>query len=151
VHGISLPPGEFGGDSVERLFCNTLDHSAHPFFAELEDLEVSAHALIRRDGEIIQFVAFNERAWHAGKSCFEGREGCNDYSIGVELEGTDNISYTVRQYQQLALLSTCLMRHYPGISSDRIVGHSDVAPGRKTDPGLAFDWVQFRRLLNKDV
>lgn len=151
VHGISLPPGEFGGDCVEKLFCNTLDHSSHPSFSDLEGLEVSAHVFIRRDGEIIQFVPFNERAWHAGQSIFDGRENCNDYSIGVEVEGADNISYTINQYQQLALLSTCLMRHYPGINSDRIKGHCHVAPGRKTDPGPAFDWVLFQSLLEKGI
>lgn len=148
VHGISLPPGEFGGPFIADLFTNRLDSSLHPYFREIEDLRVSAHALIRRDGEVIQFVSFDRRAWHAGQSSFLGRGRCNDYSVGIELEGADDVAYTDAQYRRLAALARALMRAYPGISGARMAGHSDVAPGRKTDPGPAFDWTRFRRLLN---
>jgi AmpD protein len=144
VHGISLPPGEFGGDGIERLFTNRLDPGAHPFFATVAQLKVSAHFLIRRDGALIQFVSCAERAWHAGASAWNGRPRCNDFSIGIELEGTDDIVYTARQYAMLARLVRALRRRYP---IEDIVGHSDVAAGRKTDPGGAFDWARFRRLL----
>lgn len=147
VHGISLPPGEYGGQWIEELFTNCLDPAAHPYFAEIEGLQVSAHALVRRDGEIIQFVNFNARAWHAGQSCFAGRERCNDFSIGIEMEGTDDEPYEPVQYARLAVVAAALMRAYPGITSERIVGHSDIAPGRKTDPGTAFDWALFRQQL----
>ncbi|MDQ2993671.1 MAG: 1,6-anhydro-N-acetylmuramyl-L-alanine amidase AmpD [Pseudomonadota bacterium] len=150
IHNISLPPGEFGTSAVVDFFCNQLETSAHPGYADLVDLKVSAHVFIRRDGEIIQFVPFNKRAWHAGKSHFAGREGCNDYSIGIELEGTDNLAYTINQYHQLAAVSNCLMRVYPGIMPQRIVGHVDIAPTRKTDPGQAFDWSFYRGLLVKE-
>lgn len=150
IHNISLPPGEYGGDAVVELFCNQLDTNSHPSFKDLLGLKVSAHLFIRRDGEIIQFVPFNKRAWHAGVSCFAGREGCNDYSIGIELEGSDNIAYNTIQYQQLAKVSRCLMRVYPGINPERIVGHVDIAPERKTDPGPAFDWSYYRGLLVKE-
>jgi len=148
VHGISLPPGEYGGPYIEQLFCNCLDPSAHPYFAEIAGLEVSAHLLIRRDGELIQFVSFDRRAWHAGRSCFEGRERCNDFSIGIELEGCDDQPYEAVQYQRLAEVSRALMHVYPAITQARMVGHSDIAPGRKTDPGPAFDWHSFRRLVD---
>lgn len=147
VHGISLPPGEFGGPWIEALFQNRLPASRHPYFAEVAGLRVSAHALIRRDGGVIQFVPFTERAWHAGDSSFGGRTCCNDFSIGVELEGADDVPYTISQYARLATLARTLMRHYPDITPDRIVGHSDIAPGRKTDPGSAFDWSEFHRRL----
>lgn len=147
VHGISLPPGEFDGPWIEALFCNRLPASRHPYFAAIADLRVSAHALIRRDGEILQFVPFSERAWHAGESAFGGRDCCNDFSIGIELEGADDMPYAAGQYASLASLAQTLMRHFPGITPDRIVGHSDIAPGRKTDPGPAFDWPEFRRRL----
>lgn len=147
VHGISLPPGEFGGDAINAFFTNTLNFSEHPYFQEIKDLRVSAHLLVRRDGGITQYVPFNKRAWHAGESCFQGRERCNDYSIGIELEGTDTVPYEAVQYLRLAELAQALMRVYPEITHDRMVGHSDVAPGRKTDPGAIFDWNYFYKLL----
>ena len=147
IHGISLPPGEFGGPWIERLFLGTLHADAHPYFASVAALKVAAHLLIRRDGELLQFVPFHRRAWHAGASSFQGREACNDFSIGVELEGADDVAYLPQQYQRLAEVSAALMRAYPGITSARIVGHSDVAPGRKTDPGPAFDWARYRDAL----
>lgn len=149
IHGISLPPGKFGGEFIDQLFLNTLDHSAHSYFQNLIHLHVSAHALIRRDGKLIQYVPFSKRAWHAGQSNFEGRANCNDFSIGIELEGADDIPYTTPQYQQLALLTKMLMLQYPDIIADRIVGHSDIAPGRKTDPGPVFAWDLYRRLLGE--
>jgi AmpD protein len=147
VHGISLPPGEFGGPWVDELFTNTLSADSHPHFAGLTQLRVSAHALIRRGGEIVQYVPFQRRAWHAGQSQWQGRSGCNDFSIGIELEGTDATAYESVQYVRLARLIVALSGVYPGISIERVVGHSDVAPGRKTDPGLAFDWPLLRALL----
>ena len=147
VHGISLPPGEFGGPWVDALFTNTLSADAHPYFAGLMQLRVSAHALIRRGGEIVQYVPFQRRAWHAGQSQWQGRSGCNDFSIGIELEGTDATAYESVQYVRLARLIVALGGVYPDISIERVVGHSDVAPGRKTDPGLAFDWPLLRALL----
>jgi AmpD protein len=147
VHGISLPPGRFGGPHIERLFTNRLDPEAHPFFATIAGLEVSSHLLVRRDGAVVQFVPFGARAWHAGASEFAGRARCNDFSIGIELEGTDAAPYTARQYARLAQLARLLMRAYPGITWRRIVGHSDIAPGRKTDPGPSFDWRRLRALL----
>jgi N-acetyl-anhydromuramoyl-L-alanine amidase len=144
VHGISLPPGEFGGPWVERLFTRDLRADAHPSFPERASLRVSAHVLIRRDGQLVQFVPFGERAWHAGVSQFQGRSGCNDFSVGVELEGTDEVPYTDVQYEQLAGLAAALLATYPLMSAARIVGHSDVAPGRKTDPGDVFDWGRLR-------
>ena len=147
IHGISLPPGEFGTDGIERLFTNTLDPNAHPYFRKIKDLRVSAHLLIRRDGELMQFVPFHERAWHAGESCFEGREQCNDFSIGVELEGTDDQPYETVQVERLAEVVRALCAAYPGLSPQRVVGHSDIAPGRKTDPGPYFDWDGLRALL----
>ena len=147
IHGISLPPGEFGGHWIDDLFLGHLDATAHPYFASIAGLQVSAHCLIRRDGELVQFVSFEERAWHAGVSEFAGRKACNDFSIGIELEGTDSSGYTKEQYQQLATLTRLLMEHYPAITTERIVGHSDIAPGRKSDPGLSFDWSCYRALL----
>ena len=147
IHGISLPPGEFGGDGIERLFTNTLDPDAHPYFRQIKDLRVSAHLLIRRDGEVVQFVPFQERAWHAGESRFEGRGRCNDFSIGVELEGTDDQPYETVQVERLAEVVRALCAAYPGLSPQRVVGHSDIAPERKTDPGPYFDWEGFRELL----
>ncbi|NVK43331.1 MAG: 1,6-anhydro-N-acetylmuramyl-L-alanine amidase AmpD [Oceanospirillaceae bacterium] len=151
IHNISLPPGQFGTGCVEALFCNGLDWDKHPFFKAIEGLEVSAHLLIERSGEVVQFVPFGKRAWHAGQSSFEGRENCNDFSIGIELEGTDELPYTDTQYEQLALVTNTIMRCYPHITPDRIVGHCDIAPGRKTDPGPAFDWDRFRGLLDTTV
>lgn len=147
IHGISLPPGEFGGPWIGDLFLGRLDPEAHPYFASIASLQVSAHCLIRRDGELVQFVSFNERAWHAGVSEFAGRSACNDFSIGIELEGTDTSGYTEEQYRQLVAVSRCLMCHYLDITPERIVGHSDIAPGRKTDPGPGFDWALYRAML----
>jgi N-acetyl-anhydromuramoyl-L-alanine amidase len=149
VHGISLPPGEFGGPWIDRLFTGTLPADAHPSFRERSGLRVSAHVLIRRDGEIVQYVPFGERAWHAGESQYRGRTGCNDFSIGAELEGTDDTPYTDSQYTQLAALAAALLATYPSLNAEHIVGHSDVAPGRKTDPGAAFDWPRWRTLLQE--
>ena len=147
IHGISLPPGEFGGPWIERLFMGTLPKDAHPYFRDIAASRVSAHLLIRRDGELIQFVPFHRRAWHAGASSFRGREACNDVSIGIEIEGDDATPYAAPQYNALAGVSEALMRAYPGITSSQIVGHSAVAPGRKTDPGPAFDWARYRDIL----
>jgi AmpD protein len=144
VHGISLPPGAFGGDAIERLFTNRLDAAAHPYFATIAKLRVSAHFLIRRDGALIQFVACGRRAWHAGESSWRGRPRCNDFSIGIELEGTDDLPYTGAQYRMLVRLARALALRYPIAD---VAGHSDVAPGRKTDPGPAFDWVRLQRNL----
>jgi AmpD protein len=144
LHGISLPPSRFGGDGVARLFTNTLDAGAHPFYAAIAHLRVSAHFYIRRDGALVQFVSCADRAWHAGASSWRGRERCNDFSVGVELEGADAVRYTPAQYAVLAQLVKALKRSYP---IRDVVGHSDVAPGRKTDPGPAFDWPRFRRRL----
>ncbi len=147
IHNISLPPGRFGGGWIEDLFLGRLDPQAHPYFAEIAALRVSAHLLIRRDGATTQFVPLNRRAWHAGASCFDGRTGCNDFSIGIELEGTDEIPYTDAQYARLASLTRQIQAHYPAITAQRIAGHADIAPGRKTDPGPAFDWARYRALL----
>ncbi len=144
LHGISLPPGDYGGPWIDRLFTNRLPADAHAYFAEVAALRVSAHALVRRDGEIVQYVPFQRRAWHAGQSSWQGRERCNDYSIGIEIEGTDTSPYESAQYTAVATLIVELCRAYPSLSMDRVVGHSDVAPGRKTDPGLAFDWPRLR-------
>ena len=145
LHGISLPPGNFGGPWIEDLFLNRREATADPYFATIHTLRVSAHLLVRRDGGLIQFVPFHRRAWHAGASCWQGRGRCNDYSIGIELEGTDDMPYDARQYQTLKWLLPAIRAAYPAISPDRIVGHSDVAPGRKTDPGAAFDWSRLRQ------
>lgn len=145
VHGISLPPGEFGGAWIDALFTNTLDPDAHPYFREIAGLTVSAHILIRRDGELVQYVPFDRRAWHAGQSCFQGRDNCNDFSIGIELEGTDEIPYTDRQYEALAAVVALLEQRYPE-AAGHLAGHSDIAPGRKTDPGPSFDWALLYRL-----
>lgn len=152
IHNISLPPGEFGSGCVAQFFCNRLDHDAHPYFDHLRGVEVSAHFLIERDGGLCQFVSIFERAWHAGVSRFEGREGCNDFSIGIELEGTDHEPYTEAQYASLVALTRVLQGACPALTAQRIVGHSDIAPGRKTDPGPAFDWRAYRRRLGgKDI
>ena len=147
IHSISLPPKQYGGDYIEALFTNSLDSSLHPYFEGIAGLKVSAHVLVRRDGSFVQFVPFSKRAWHAGVSHFDGRERCNDFSIGVELEGCDDEPFELIQYKRLAALTTLLIDAYPSISHDRIVGHSDIAPGRKTDPGPYFDWHYFRSLL----
>ena len=144
VHGSSLPPGSFGGDGIERLFTNRLDVAAHPYYATIATLRVSAHFLIRRDGALVQFVSCQRRAWHAGVSQWQGREHCNDFSIGVELEGADDIAYQSAQYALLVRLVRALRRRYPIAD---VVGHSDIAPGRKSDPGPAFDWSRLARLI----
>lgn len=142
VHGISLPPGQFGGPEIEALFTNTLDWAAHPYFEEIRGMEVSAHLLVRRDGSVVQFVPFTRRAWHAGESCFRGKQRCNDFSIGIEIEGEDETPYDDRQYPVLQAVINALCAAYPGISAREVAGHSDIAPGRKTDPGPAFDWFR---------
>ena len=147
VHGISVPPAHFGGPWIDQLFTGNLSPHAHPGFASIAALRVSAHVLIRRDGSVTQYVAFQMRAWHAGRSSFEGHEACNDYSVGIELEGTDELAYEDPQYRSLGSLIRALCATYPAMSSQRVVGHSDVAPGRKTDPGPAFDWPRLRQLL----
>jgi len=147
IHAISLPPGEFGGGHVERFFTNRLAPAGHPYFREIAGLEVSAHLFLRREGSAVQFVPFDRRAWHAGASCFRGRERCNDFSIGIELEGCDERPFEPVQYARLAETLAWLMARYPGITADRIVGHADIAPGRKTDPGPAFDWPRLRAAL----
>jgi len=144
IHGISLPAGEFGGPEITALFTNNIDTQAHPDFKELGGLKVSAHLLIRRDGQIVQFVPFTKCAWHAGKSSFNGRGCCNDFSIGIELEGVDDQPYDDRQYSVLVDVIKALQINYPNILTNNIVGHSDIAPGRKTDPGAAFDWLRLR-------
>jgi AmpD protein len=151
VHGISLPAGEFGGPYIDELFMGTLDTTAHPDFAILEGLRVSAHCLIRRDGELIQYVPFHRRAWHAGRSNYCGRRRCNDFTIGIELEGTDTTPYTQKQYERLAEVARQLIDHYPALTRHRIVGHEHIAPVRKTDPGPAFDWPRFKHLLNDNL
>jgi len=150
VHNISLPPGQFGGPYIDDFFQNQLAIDSHPFFHEIKDLQVSAHFLIRRDGALHQYVACNKRAWHAGQSHWCGRDMCNDFSIGIELEGTDEVPFTKAQYTQLAALVALLKREYPQITNERIVGHSDIAPGRKTDPGPCFDWAQLKQQLAED-
>ncbi|MFT5603289.1 MAG: AmpD protein [Paracoccaceae bacterium] len=147
IHNISLPSGQFGGAHIQALFCNQLDCSSHLEFADLRGLRVSSHLLINRDGELCQFVSFLDRAWHAGVSECRGRSNCNDFSIGIELEGTDELPYTDRQYKSLGGVTKTLQTHYPQLANEGIVGHSDIAPGRKTDPGDAFDWRRYRKLL----
>jgi AmpD protein len=146
IHAISLPPEQFGGPEIEQLFCNVLDHEAHPYFDGIRDIEVSAHFLIRRDGELVQFVPTHLRAWHAGQSCCEGRSRVNDFSIGIELEGSDNMPFEDEQYMVLAQLVCAMMSAYPAITPRRLYGHADISPGRKTDPGPYFDWTRLRRL-----
>jgi AmpD protein len=148
VHGISLPPGEFGGPWIEQLFTGNLPAAAHPYFATIAANRVSAHLLIRRDGQVLQFAPFTARAWHAGRSSWCGRESCNDFSIGIELEGVDESPYDARQYPALAAVIAALCATYPALSPERVVGHSDIAPGRKTDPGAAFDWPLLRSLIS---
>lgn len=141
VHGISLPPGEFGGPWIEQFFTNTLPLDAHPYFAEIGDLKVSSHLVIARDGDLTQFVSFDHRAWHAGQSNYRGRSACNDFSIGIELEGIDTLAYESAQYDTLGAVIAALCDAYPRLSPETVVGHSDISPGRKTDPGPAFDWA----------
>jgi AmpD protein len=145
VHGISLPPGDFGGPWIDRLFTNSLPLDEHPFFAEIEGLRVSSHLVIARDARLTQYVRFTDRAWHAGISSYQGRAGCNDFSVGIELEGVDDLPYENVQYQALGEVVAALVRAYPQLSADRMAGHNDVAPGRKTDPGPAFDWSRTRK------
>jgi len=146
VHSISLPPGEYGGEFIEHFFQNKLDKNTHPYFEEICEMQVSSHVLIKRCGEIVQFVPFHERAWHAGQSNFAGRERCNDFSIGIELEGSDSDVFEDIQYQQLAQLVSLLQKSYPAIT-DNITGHSDISPGRKKDPGTGFSWSQLKMNL----
>lgn len=147
IHGISLPPGEFGSRSIEEFFCGKLNFHAHPTFTAMTHLRVSAHLLIKRTGEVIQFVSFHQRAWHAGESFFAGKTHCNDFSVGIELEGVDDLPYEQVQYDPLIKVTRLLMQTYPNIREDRIVGHVDIAPGRKTDPGPAFDWHYLKERL----
>ncbi len=147
IHNISLPPGQYGDKNIQDFFCNRLDYSKHPYFLEIKDLCVAPHLLIKRDGEIVQFVPFHKRAWHAGRSIFEGRIECNDYSIGIELEGDDETPYTDMQYAALVEVTQCIMHSYPTINKQRIVGHQHIAPNRKTDPGSAFDWQRYLQKL----
>jgi AmpD protein len=148
VHAISLPPDEFGGPWIDALFSNTLDPGAHPYFASIADLRVSAHCCIFRDGSVTQYVAFDQRAWHAGASLWRGRARANDFSIGIELEGCDTQAFESAQYESLAGIARALMAAYPTLHRDAIAGHSDIAPERKTDPGPQFDWARFERLLD---
>ena len=145
IHNISLPPGKLGGGFIEDFFCGNLDVCLDPYFETIKDLRVSSHIVIDRNGLITQFVPFHLRAWHAGQSSWLGRDNCNDYSIGIELEGTDDLAYTDLQYQALKGLLKILKQAYPGISTDRIVGHCDIAPGRKSDPGNSFDWNRLKK------
>jgi AmpD protein len=149
IHNISLPPGEFGGPYIEQLFSGSLDANAHPFFKGIAGIKVSAHCLIRREGEVVQFVPFTARAWHAGVSSFAGRHRCNDYSIGIELEGTEYQAYTEAQYRSLTALTKALQQQYSGLTDQRITGHQYIAPLRKTDPGLTFDWRRYRQSLKR--
>ncbi len=149
IHNISLPPGRYGGTWIEDLFHNRLDPAAHPYFAAIAPLRVSAHLLIRRDGMLLQFVPFDRRAWHAGVSCYQGRVACNDFSVGIELEGCDHEPFTELQYRRLAAVTRTLVMAYPEITPARIVGHSDIAPGRKTDPGPCFDWPRYLNALSE--
>jgi AmpD protein len=146
IHSISLPPGEYGGDAVERLFTNRLDWDAHPYYGQIRGLQVSAHFLIRRNGARVQFVSCDERAWHAGVSCWRGRDNCNDWSVGVELEGLEGQHFEAAQYRSLATLLSALARRYPITEA---VGHEHIAPGRKADPGPGFDWARVQRALER--
>ncbi|MCU7915941.1 MAG: 1,6-anhydro-N-acetylmuramyl-L-alanine amidase AmpD [Candidatus Thiodiazotropha sp. (ex Gloverina cf. vestifex)] len=150
IHSISLPPGEFGGPWIEDLFMNRLDPDAHPYFREIHKLKVSCHLLIRRDGQLIQYVPLNQRAWHAGISNYCGREQCNDFSIGIELEGSDDMPFTDDQYVTLAQATQTIITHYPAIDKKRITGHASIAPDRKTDPGPLFDWPRYIASLESD-
>lgn len=151
LHNITLPPYEFGGEWIDDLFTNQLDPEAHPFFAEICHLRVASHLLIRRDGEIVQYVPFHQRAFHAGVSNYHGRERCNDFSVGIEIEGTDFVPFTEVQYGQLEALLPELVNTYPTLSLQRITGHEHIAPGRKTDPGPFFDWARLGRVLGAEL
>lgn len=150
LHNISLPPGQFNGDWITDLFLNRLDPAAHPYFAEIASLRVSAHLLIRRSGQLIQFVPFHLRAWHAGESCWNGRQRCNDFTIGIELEGDDHSAFEAAQYQSLVNVIKALCLAYPTLSKTAITGHEHIAPGRKTDPGPFFDWAALYAALGED-
>jgi AmpD protein len=147
IHGISLPPGKYGGPEIDAFFTNHLETDTHPYFAEIAHLRVSSHLLVRRDGEVVQYVPFRRRAWHAGESSFDGCSACNDFSIGIELEGQDEEPYTPEQYERLAEVIHTLIEAFPELSVQRLAGHCDIAPLRKTDPGPAFDWGQLRQRL----
>lgn len=147
IHNITLPPGKFGGPYINQFFCNQLDSTAHPFFETIQHLHVSAHLLIQRNGDIVQYVPFHKRAWHAGKSQYGDRTNCNDFSIGIEMEGTDDTPYEEAQYRALARTTQVLMATYPSITPNNITGHCHIAPGRKTDPGAYFDWVKYQQLI----
>ncbi len=147
VHNISLPPSQFGGGYIEQFFQNQLDWSVHPYFQTIQGMQVSAHLLILRTGEVLQFVNLNDRAWHAGRSSYLGKKECNDYSIGIELEGSDDQAFEAAQYTALVQVTACLQAHYPN-TAQHLAGHSDIAPGRKTDPGPYFDWAAFRAQLH---
>ena len=149
MHGISLPPRQYGGPYIDQLFTNTLNPTEHPYFAEIVALRVSSHLLIDRRGHLTQYVPFHDRAWHAGQSNYRGRQNCNDFSIGIELEGCDDQNYEKCQYEIAATVVKLLMQHFPAIGKQDVVGHCDIAPGRKTDPGEAFDWKGFRALLDQ--
>lgn len=148
IHGISLPPGKFGKNYIDQLFCNQLNPDEHPYFKEISGLKVSSHLLIRRDGELVQYVPLQKRAWHAGVSSYEGRANCNDFSIGIEMEGADNTPYTDTQYQILSILIKSLIKKYPALNEKTIAGHCDIASGRKTDPGEVFDWERLNTLIS---
>ena len=147
IHNISLPPGEFGSNDITQLFLNQLDPSKHPYFEHIHTLKVSSHILIRRTGQVIQYVPFHKRAWHAGQSIFAGQTQCNDFAIGIELEGTDDLPDEPVQYHTLAKITSAIQREYPKIKESRITGHEHIAPGRKTDPGKAFDWALYFSLI----
>ena len=147
IHGMSLPPGQYGGPEIDHFFTNTLDANGHPYFAQISELRVSSHVLIRRDGEMVQYVPFRKRAWHAGASCYQGRVACNDFSVGIELEGQDDEPYTDVQYQVLAAVVKALIDTFPGLSENSLAGHCDISPQRKTDPGPAFDWQRLQQQL----
>jgi AmpD protein len=151
IHNISLPPGQFGGPEIEQFFHNRLDCGQDPFFEELDGMRVSAHLLIRRDGKVVQFVPFQEMAWHAGESSYQGQAACNEFSVGIELEGADDVPYTSEQYRSLVKVTGLLMERFPSLQKENIVGHSDIAPGRKTDPGPAFDWIAYRSMLDSNL
>ncbi|UTW02398.1 1,6-anhydro-N-acetylmuramyl-L-alanine amidase AmpD [Amphritea atlantica] len=151
IHNISLPPAKFGGGYIRDFFLNRLDTAAHPYFETIASLQVSAHLLIERSGHLLQFVGFDQRAWHAGQSQYCGADNCNDFSIGIELEGTDTIPYTEQQYRQLARVAAALLAYYPEMSAGHITGHSDIAPQRKSDPGPAFNRDYFDRLLKREL
>lgn len=149
VHGISLPPAQFGGPYIDQLFCNQLDPTEHSYFAEIAHMRVSAHALIRRDGELVQYVPLHKRAWHAGNSIYAGCDSCNEFSVGIELEGTDDCPYLDAQYTTLAAVYRAIVPYFSALNLDRIVGHSDISPGRKTDPGPSFDWQKLKGILGQ--